>query len=85
MKRKAKEEEEGLDLLIVADVPDVTESRKPRKPKPQDIKLSASQYCMARGHRMERCGGFISEMKSTNKTRDAWDLLWTSYWNRKIN
>jgi hypothetical protein len=63
------------------------ENRKPRKPIPQDIRLSARQFCRARGYRWERCAGFLHEMKTQHpgdKTRPEWDQLWAAFWGRAV-
>lgn len=63
------------------------EPRKPKKPLPQDIRLSARQYVRARGYRWERCAGFLHEMKRKHpgeKTRPEWAELWDSFWKRPV-
>lgn len=62
-------------------------NRKPRKPQPQDIKLSARQYVRARKHHWRRCAGFLYEMSKHHsglKTRPEWDNLWDAYWARPV-
>lgn len=60
---------------------------KPRKPPIQDIKLTARQFCRARGYRWERCAGFLHDMKVNHpgdKTRPEWTQLWDAYWARPV-
>jgi hypothetical protein len=67
-----------------AEVPS-RKSRKPRKPQPKDIRLTARQYCRARKHRWERCAGFLHDMKGKGeKTRPEWDQLWDAFWTRPV-
>lgn len=67
--------------------PPPPENRKPRRPVPQDIKLTARQFCRARGYRWERCAGFLHEMKRKHPspaTRDVWGKLWDAFWARPV-
>jgi len=63
-------------------------NRKPRKPVPQDIKVSARQWCRIAKKRWEHCGGFLHRMKQafgeTKKTRPEWATLWDEHRNRVI-
>lgn len=62
-------------------------SRKPRKPVPQDIQLTARQFCRARKYRWERCAGFLHDMKKEHPhlaTRAEWGELWDAFWSRPV-
>lgn len=62
-------------------------NRKPRKPQPTDIRLTARQYVRARKYRWERCAGFLYEMRKNHpgeRTRAEWEQLWDAYWARPV-
>jgi len=61
----------------------------PRKPVPQDIKLSARQFIRARQFRWERSAGFLIDMKrkhgpDARLTRPEWDTHWAAFWARPV-
>jgi hypothetical protein len=69
--------------------PTPVENRKPRKPQPQDIKLSARQFVRARQYRWDRSAGFLADMKrnhgpNARLTRPEWDAHWDAFWARPV-
>jgi hypothetical protein len=62
---------------------------KPRRPQPQDIKLSARQFVRARQYRWDRSAGFLIDMKrnhgpNARMTRPEWDAHWDAFWARPV-
>lgn len=86
--------ESADDAPVVGTAPKVIEVQAraaalitPRKPVPQELKISARQYCRARGHRWERCAGFLHDMNKHypgDRTRPEWDQLWAAFWARPV-
>ena len=66
-----------------------TKGPSQRKPKPQELKLSARQFIRARRQRWEQSAGFIAEMRNLHgadakKVRSDWDRLWDAFWARPV-
>jgi len=80
-------EVEDLVSEPVSEQSEAPRPHTPRRPQAPEIKLSARQYCRARGQRWERCAGFLYDMRTKHpgdKTRDEWDQLWAAFWTRPV-